>query len=60
VLIEEARVDGRRLLAGAGVDLGSEPVEDLVDLRGAEARRALEEQVLQEVGDARLLDGLVA
>src|SRR5207253_10359413 len=60
VLVEEARVDRRRLLAGPRVDLRAHAVEDLVDLRRAEAVRALEEQVLEEVRDAGFLDLLVA
>ena len=37
MLVEQARVDRRRLLAGARVDLGAHAVEDLVDLERAEA-----------------------
>ena len=55
VLVEEARVDRGRLLARAGVDLGPHPVEDLVDLERGEAVGALEQQVLEEVRDPRLL-----
>ncbi len=59
VLIEEARVDRGGLLARPGVDLRPEPVEDLVDLGRAEARRALEQQMLEEVRDPGLPGRLV-
>ena len=55
VHVEEARVDRGGLLAGAGVDLRPHRVEQLVDLERAEAVRALEQEVLQEMRDARLL-----
>ena len=58
--IEDARVDRRRLLAGAGVELGAHRVEDLVDLQGAEALGAAEEQVLEQVREPGLLVGLRA
>jgi len=49
VAIENTRVDRRRLLVGAGVDVGAHRVEDLVDLLRAEARAAAEKHVLEQV-----------
>ena len=60
VLVEEAGVQVRRLLAGGGVDRGAEAVELLGDLDRREALGALEQQVLEEVRDAGLRRGLVA
>src|SRR3954453_18541460 len=59
VLVEEARVQVRRLLAGGGVDRGPEPVEALGDLDRRVARGPLEKQVLEEVRDPGLRRGLV-
>jgi hypothetical protein len=60
VLIEETGVDGSRLLARSRVHLGTHAVEDLVDLQRREPVGPLEQQVLEEVRDAGLLDPLVA
>ena len=49
VLVEHPRVDRRGLLAGAGVELGTHAVEDLVDLQRLVLGRALEQQVLEQV-----------
>lgn len=48
VLVEEARVQVRRLLAGGGVERRPEAVEALGYLDRRVVRRALEEQVLGE------------
>ena len=53
VAVEHARVDRRRLLARAGVELGAHGVEELVDLQRPVARRAAEEHVLDQVAEAR-------
>src|SRR5262249_29431963 len=60
LVVGHARVDHGVLAGGRGVQLAAEPVEDLGDLLRAVARRALEEQVLDEVREARLGVGLVA
>ena len=60
VLVEEARVQVRRLLAGGGVDRGPEPVEALGDLDRRVAGGSLEQQVLEEMRDPGLGRGLVA
>ena len=60
VLVEETGVQVRRLLAGRGVGRRPHPVEQLRDARGRVALRPLEQQVLEEVGDARLRVPLVA
>jgi hypothetical protein len=60
VLVEETRVQVRRLLAGGGVDRGPEPVKELGDLDRRVARGPLEQQVLEEMRDPRLSRGLVA
>src|SRR3954447_12738480 len=52
--VEHARVDRRRLLARARVQLGAHGVEHLVDLEGAVACRAPEEHVLDQVRQAGL------
>jgi hypothetical protein len=49
VLVDHPGVHRGRLLAGAGIELGAHPVEDLVDLERAVFRRALEQQVLQQM-----------
>ena len=59
VLVEEARVQVRRLLAGGGVDRGAEPVEALGDLDRRVALGPLEQQVLEEMRDPGLSRGLV-
>ena len=59
-VVGDARVDDGRLARGRGVQLAAELVEDLGDLLRRVARRALEEQVLDEVRDARARVGLVA
>ena len=59
MLVEEARVEVRRLLAGGGVDDGAEAVEELGDLDRRVALGALEQQVLEEVRDAGLRRRLV-
>src|SRR3954452_17894939 len=59
MLVEEARVDRRGLLAGAGIHLRAHAVEDLVDLDRAETVGALEQQVLEEMRDASLSRRLV-
>ena len=53
LVVGHARVDERRLPRGGGVQLAAEPVEDLRDLLRRVRARALEEQVLDEVRDAR-------
>jgi len=58
VLVEHPRVDRRRLLVGAGVELGAHAVEELVDLGGGEAVGAAEQQVLEEVREPGLFGGL--
>jgi len=58
VLVDDAGVDRRRLLARARVELGPHGVEDLVDLQRAVAVRAPEEHVLDQVRQAGLGDGL--
>ena len=52
-VVGDARVDDRRLARRRRVQLAAELVEDLGDLLRRVARRALEEQVLDEVRDAR-------
>ena len=60
VVVGNARVDDGRLARGRGVQLAAHRVEQLRDVLRAVAGRALEEQVLDEVGDARLRARLVA
>ena len=60
VLVEEARVQVGRLLAGRGVGRGAHAVEELGDLDRRVALGALEQQVLEEVRDAGLRRRLVA
>ena len=60
VVVGDAGVDDRVLARGGRVQLAAEPVEDLGDLECAEPARSLEEQVLDEVRDARLRRLLVA
>ena len=54
MVVGDASVHERVLARGRGVQLAAEPVEDLGDLERAEALGPLEEQVLDEVRDARL------
>ena len=51
--VRDARVDDGRLARSGGVQLAAELVEELGDLLRRVPRRALEEQVLDEVGHAR-------
>ena len=60
VLVDHPRVDRGGLLAGAGVQLGAHPVEDLVDLERRVLRAALEQQVLEQVREPGLGLGLAA
>ena len=60
VVVGDARVDDGRLARGGRVELAAHRVEELGDLDGVVAFRPLEEQVLDEVRDAGLGDGLVA
>ena len=60
VRVGNACVDDRVLARGRRVELAAEPVEDLGDVLRAVARRALEEQVLEEMRDACPLLLLVA
>ena len=60
VPVGHARVDDRVLARGGRVQLAAHLVEDLRDLLRVVRPRALEEQVLDEVRDARLRLGLVA
>ena len=58
VLVQEPRVDQRVLLGGRRVGLGAHVVEDVRDVGRRVLVRALEDQVLDEVGDAAELDRL--
>ena len=60
VVVGDARVDDRRLTRGGRVQLAAHRVEQLGDLDGAVALRALEQQVLDEVRDTRARGRLVA
>ena len=60
MVVCDARVDDRVLARSGGVQLPAHGVEDLGDLLRRVAVRALEEQVLDEVRDARALVPLVA
>jgi hypothetical protein len=60
VSVGHARIHHRVLARRGRVQLAAEPVEDLGDLLRGVGTRALEEQVLDEVGDTRLGVGLVA
>ena len=60
VAVGDAGVHDRVLAGGGRVQLAAHLVEDLGDLLGLVRARALEEQVLDEVRDARLRVGLVA
>ena len=59
VLVEEAGVQVRRLLAGRRVGRGAHAVEELGDLDRRVALGALEQQVLEEMRDAGLSRRLV-
>ena len=59
-IVRDARVDDGRLARRRRVQLAAELVEDLRDLLRRVARRALEEQVLDEVRDAGARVRLVA
>jgi len=58
--VGHARVDDGVLARGGRVQLAPEAVEDLRDLLGGVGARAFEEQVLDEVRDARAVVPLVA
>ena len=60
VLVEHLDVVARVFLGGEGVHLPADRVDRLGDVLGAAGRGALEEHVLDEVGDAALLLRLVA
>ncbi len=60
VLVEEAGVQVGGLLAGGGVDRGTQPVQLLGNLDRREAGGSLEQQVLEEMRDPSLRRGLVA
>ena len=60
VVVGDTREDDGVLARGRGVELGAHRVERLRDRLRVEAARALEEQVLDEVGDARAVVALVA
>ena len=60
VIVGHARVDDRRLARRGGVELAAHRVEQLRDLHRVVALGALEEQVLDEVGDAGLGNRFVA
>ena len=60
MVVGHAGVDERVLARRRGVQLAAEPVEDLGDLERVEPLAALEQQVLDEVRDARLRRRLVA
>ena len=59
VVVGDSGIDDRVLARGGGVQLPAHRVEDLGDLLRVVALRALEEQVLDEVRDARALVPLV-
>jgi hypothetical protein len=53
VIVHDPRVDDRVVARRRRVELAAERVEDLGDLEGRVGRGALEEEVLEEVADAR-------
>src|SRR5690606_14262168 len=59
VLVQQPRRVAGGFLRGEGVGLGPDGVEGLGNLWGGEVLRALEEQMLEEVGYARLVAVLV-
>jgi len=60
VLVEDLEVEAGVLLRGEGVHLAAHGIDDERDVLGAAGLRALEQEVLDEVGDAVLLRRLVA
>ena len=60
VFVQHPRVDGRGLLVGPGVELRAQPSNSRSISDGRVAVRALEQQVLEEVRQARPLDRLAA
>ena len=60
VLVDHSGIDRGRLLAGARVQLGAHPVEDLIDLERRVFGGALEQQMLQQVREPGLVVGLAA
>ena len=60
VLVEHLDVIAGVLFGGEGVELPADRIDFLSDVFGRAAGRALEEHVLDEVGDAAALVGLVA
>src|SRR5207248_2016792 len=60
MVVRDPRVEDGVLARGGRVQLAAHLVEDLGDLDGAVAARALEEQVLDEVRDSGALRRLVA
>ena len=59
IRIERVRVEGRVLLGGEGVDVAADRVDRLGDVLGGPGRGSLEQEVLEEVRDARLCVRLV-
>ena len=57
--LEHARVIGRHLDAGAGIEIAADRLDLLGDLARGAARRALERHVLEEMRDAVLVRLLV-
>ena len=55
VIVDHPRVHRRRLLPGTRVQLGAHRVEDLIDLQRGVLRRALEQQVLEQMRQPGLL-----
>ena len=60
VLVEHLDVVARVFLRGEGVELAADRVDGLRDVLGRPRRGALEEHVLDEVGDAAALGCFVA
>ena len=60
VLVEHLDVVAGVLLRGERVELAADRVDRLRDVLGRPRRRALEQHVLDEVGDAAALGGFVA
>ncbi len=60
MLVDHPRIYGRGLLAGAGVQLRTHPVEDLIDLERRVLRAAFEQQVLEQMREPGLGLGLAA
>jgi hypothetical protein len=57
---EHARVIGRALDTGRGVEVAADGLDLLGDLAGGSPRGALEGHMLQEMGDAMLVGALIA